>query len=54
MHLKDLDNYTGQTRTVFQRRNGQLRILQVPVSSSHSDQQHPMFPISKERDQDGE
>jgi hypothetical protein len=54
MHLKDLDKYTGQTRTVFQRRNGRLRILQVPDSNKNSEQQQPMFPINKERDTNGE
>lgn len=45
MKLPDLDNKL--TRTVWIRRNGKLKAVQVPVDSSKPTEPHPMFPIER-------
>jgi len=51
MKVKDLSNKSEKLcRTVFQRRDGNLKILQVPVKSKKKLEAHPMFPIQHDRD----
>ena len=45
MKLPDLDNKL--TRTVWIRRNGKLKAVQVPVAASKTATPHPMFPIER-------
>jgi len=47
MKLNDLD--TKITKTVWFRRNGVLKALQVPVTPLEDMPQHPMFPIERPR-----
>ena len=52
MQFRDLDPQAKPTRRVFQRRNGRLRILEVPREMlDYSKKQTPMFPIVKDRDE---
>lgn len=49
MNLNDLAKPTLPCRTVFQRKEGELRILQVPVKTLKREKPKPMFPINKNR-----
>jgi hypothetical protein len=54
MQFRDLDN-NKQNKTVFIRKDGTLRAIQVPVTSfSYPTNQNPMFPIVKDRDEKSE
>lgn len=50
MKTRHLDTPASQTKLVFQRRNGQVKILKVPVASLNQAKPKPMFPIAKDRD----
>lgn len=45
MKLPDLDNKV--TRTVWIRKDGQLKAVQVPVKSKKTATPQPMFPIER-------
>jgi hypothetical protein len=51
MNVKQLFETTKPTKTVFQRKNGQLRVLQVIVKDLDpaTSAKKPMFPISVDR-----
>jgi len=52
MKCDELFESKRNTRTVFQRKNGELRALQIPVEKldTGARKPHPMFPIVKDRD----
>ena len=52
MKLNDLD--TKITKTVWMRRNGVLKALQVPVTQLPAMKQNPMFPIERPQQDGGE
>lgn len=47
MKLSALDNKI--TKTVWIRRNGRLKAVQVPVTELKAAKPHPMFPIERPR-----
>jgi hypothetical protein len=51
MQVNDLDSPSRQTKTVFQRRNGQLKVIKVPLTRTQNQTAKPMFPISKDRNE---
>lgn len=51
MKTRDLDTRPAPTKLVFQRRNGTLKILSVPVETKSTAKPKPMFPISKDRNE---
>lgn len=54
MQVRDLEN-SKKTKTVFIRKDGNLKVLQVPISSfCYPADQKPMFPIVKDRDEKSE
>lgn len=51
MQFRDLEN-NKKTKTVFIRKDGNLKILEVPISSfCYPTDQTPMFPIVKDRNE---
>ena len=52
MTRKELFEEHKATKTVFQRKNGVLRVLKIPVEKldPYSTDTKPMFPITKDRD----
>jgi hypothetical protein len=53
MKTKQLFESNSHCKTVFQRKNGVLRVLQIPIKSLDPNvkKPHPMFPIVKDRDE---
>ncbi len=53
MNFQDLFESTQETKTVFQRKNGVLRALRIPINKLNGAivEPKPMFPISKDRDE---
>ncbi len=53
MNTKQLFSKGEPTKTVFQRKNGVLRALQVKIKNNdpHANTQKPMFPIARDRDE---
>lgn len=45
MKLPDLENKL--TRTVWMRKNGTLKVVQVPVNKTKTLEPKPMFPIER-------
>lgn len=52
MKLDNLFETHQHTKTVFQRKNGALKILKIPLAKleTATPQTQPMFPIVKDRD----
>lgn len=52
MKLNKLVEPRKDFRTIYQRKNGQLRALKVSNPTlAHKAKQRPMFPIAKDRDE---
>lgn len=53
MKLDQINDDSNQiTRTVFQRKNGKLKVLNVPIRQNVEQSKHPMFPIARDRARD--
>ena len=55
MQVNDLDSDNMRKKVIFIRKNGKLRAIKVDVEKfNYSKKQHPMFPISRDRNEKSE